>query len=160
MLVDCWIFASPLKLLLILFCLAFVKTKKFCFCHVSILSCWLLYFLTQYLLLIFNPNVGVEGELKSKNGLSPKTLECTMALLLMLPFFALPRAQSSHGLKVLVTWIPIDLAVAWVMTSEGWPNSMCRLFTFFFMKVLADSVPSWKKFDSGYPAMMSLDTAI
>ena len=37
--------------------------------------------------------------------------------------FCLPRVQSSHSLNALVRWIPIDIVVVQIMTSEVWPSS-------------------------------------
>ena len=65
------------------------------------------------------PKVGVDGELMLKKSLSPKIIEQGTAFLLTAHCFSLPRAQSSHGLRVPVTWIPRALVVAWVMVSDG-----------------------------------------
>ena len=54
-----------------------------------------------------------------KISLSHKIFEQTTAFLQTPPFLTFPRVQSSHGSKVPVTLIPMDMAVAWVMTSEG-----------------------------------------
>ena len=49
------------------------------------------------------PKVGVEGELVSKQCFSPKIIEQGMAFLLLAHCLSLPKAQSSHGMKVLLT---------------------------------------------------------
>ena len=77
------------------------------------------------------PKVEVEEELMSKKSLFPKIVKQGTAFLLTACCLALPKAQSSHGLKVLVTWIPRALVVAWVMDSERCVSSMCRLLILF-----------------------------
>ena len=42
-----------------------------------------------------------------------------MAILLTLPFLAVLRVQSLHGMKAPVTWMPNDLVMIQVITSEG-----------------------------------------
>ena len=83
------------------------------------------------------PKVWVDGELMSKKSLSPKICEQRTAFLLTAYCFALPRAQSSHGLKVLVTWIPRDLAIDLVMGSNGWPSLTWRLLMSCLIRVIA-----------------------
>ena len=84
------------------------------------------------------PKVGVDGELMSKKSLSPKNFEQGPACLLMAHCLALPKAQSLHSLKVLLTWIPKVLVVTWVMDLEGCPSSMCRSLMFFLYENVAD----------------------
>ena len=88
----------------------------------------------------FPPKVGVDGEPMSKKSLSLKTCERGTAFLLTAHCLTLPRAQSSHGLIVLETWIPKALAVDWVMASDGWPNSTWRSLIFFLGRAVADAV--------------------
>ena len=79
--------------------------------------------------------VEVEGELMSKKSLSPKIFECGTAFLLTVPCLALCRMQSSHSLKVPVTWIPRALVVPWVLVS---PSLMLRSLMFFLQGAIAD----------------------
>ena len=90
----------------------------------------------------FPPKVGVNGELMLKKSLSPKTCEWGTAFLLTAHCLALPRAQSSHDLNLLVTWIQNALAVDWVMASNEWPNSMWRLLIFFLGRADVDTALS------------------
>ena len=109
------------------------------------------------------PKVGVEGELMSKKRLSPKNFDQATAFLLTAHCLALPNAQSSHGLKVPVTWILRALAIAQVIDSDGRLSSTWRLLIFFVRSSsrLHPLIISFsKKFDSGYPAIMNLDSAI
>ena len=55
----------------------------------------------------------------------------------------LPKVQSSHGINLLVTWIPRVLAVEWVIDLDGWPSSMYRLLIFFLQGAIADCTLSW-----------------
>ena len=87
--------------------------------------------------------VAVEGELMSKKSLSPKIFKWATAILLTLLFLAFPNAQSSHGLKVLMTWIPIALAVAPVIALGRWPSSTCKLLVFLLHWAVPDWALSW-----------------
>ena len=93
---------------------------------------------SQYHLL---PKVGVEGELMSMKSLSPKIVKHGIAFLLNAHCLVLPKAQSSHSLKVLVIWIPRALSVAWAMDSEECLSSMCSLLIFFMHGAIADFAP-------------------
>ena len=84
------------------------------------------------------PKVWVERELISKKILSPKIFDQATAFLLTLCCLAFPKAQSSHGLNILVTWIPIDFLVAWVIDSDGWSSLKWRSLIFSLWKVVAD----------------------
>ena len=86
--------------------------------------------------------VGVDGELISKKSLSPKTCKQDTAFLLTACCLALPKAQSSHGLNIPVTWIPRALAVNLVMASDGWPNSTWRLLIFCLGRPVVDNALS------------------
>ena len=84
-----------------------------------------------------------------KKSVTPKIVYQATDVLLAACCLDLPNAQSSHGLKYPVTWIPIALAVAWVIDSDGWPSSTCTLLIFFFQGAVADctlpSSVSWRK---------------
>ena len=86
--------------------------------------------------------VGVEGELISMKSLSAKIFKQGTAILLTVHWLLLSKAQSSHGLNTLVTWIPRALAVAWVMILEGCLSSMCRSLMIFLQGVVADCAHS------------------
>ena len=90
----------------------------------------------------FSPKVGVEGELMLKKNLSSKIFERETAYLFTAQCFALPRAQSSHGLNLLVMSMPRALGVAQVMVSDGWPHSTWRSLIFLFVRVVADTALS------------------
>ena len=82
-------------------------------------------------------------KLISKNSLCPKILEQATAILLTQPFFALWRAQSSQVLNIPVRCTPIALPVAWMITSEGWPRSLCSSLTSLLVENLADWALLW-----------------
>ena len=86
----------------------------------------------------FLTKVVEEGELMSKKCLSPKILDWGTAFLLTANCLALAKVQSLHGVNILVNWIPRALAVAWVIDSDGWTSSTCRLLIFFLQGVVAD----------------------
>ena len=85
------------------------------------------------------PKVRVDGELVSKKSLSPKTCKWGTAFLLTACCLALPKAQSSHGLNVPVTWIPRDLVVDLIIAADGWPSSTCRLLMFCLGRAVAET---------------------
>ena len=84
------------------------------------------------------PTVGVEGEFVSKKSLYPKIFDQGTAFLLMACCLALLNVQSSHGLKVPVTWIPRAFAVAWVINLEECPSSTCTSLIYFLQRTVAD----------------------
>ena len=88
------------------------------------------------------PKVVVDGELMLKKSLSPKICEWGTAFLLTAHCLALPKAQSSHSLNVMVTWMPRALVVALVIVSDGWPNSTWRLLIFLLVRMVADTALS------------------
>ena len=67
------------------------------------------------------PKVGVEGELISKKSISLKMFDQATAFLFTPYCLAFPKAQSSHGLKVPVTCIPISLVVVQVIDLDVRP---------------------------------------
>ena len=79
----------------------------------------------------------------SKKSLYQIIFEQATVCLLAPPLFAFPKAQCFHGLNIPVSSIPMDLAVAWVISYEDWPNSRCRLLIFFFLWVITNWVISW-----------------
>ena len=93
--------------------------------------------------------IRVEGELMSQKILSPKIFEQATAFLLTAHCLAFPKVQSSHGLKVLATWIHIALVVAWVIDLDGWPSLTWRLPICFLQGAVADCAlylfVSWRK---------------
>ena len=101
----------------------------------------------------FPLKVRVDGELMSKKSLSPKICEQGTTFLLMAFCLALPKVQSSQGLKVLVTWILTLFAVDLVIATDGWLSSTCRLLISCLMKAVA-----YTAFSS--IVVMSLDSAI
>ena len=73
----------------------------------------------------------------SKKSHSPKIYKWGTAFLFAAHCLALPRVQSSHGLNILVTWMPRFLVVAWLIVSDGWPNWMWRSLIFLLVRVVA-----------------------
>ena len=65
------------------------------------------------------PKVEVEGELMLKKSLFPKIFYQATAFFLNAHWLALPKVQSSHGLKEPVTCILRALVVAWVIDLDG-----------------------------------------
>ena len=98
------------------------------------------------------PKVGVEGKL------SPKIVNQATAFLLTPPCLAFPNAQSSLGLKLLLTWMSIALVVAWVTE-----------FNMEVIDIFLARGRSWlhllvtcflEKLNCGYPVIMCFDLAI
>ena len=79
-----------------------------------------------------------QGRVYIKKGLFSKIFDWATAFYLTPFCLAILKAQSSHGLKVLVTWISMALAVAQVIDFDGWPSSIWRSLIFFLWRVLAD----------------------